>query len=163
EEQAPPSSSEPVPDRGRLILFGMPDRRGAVFVEKSVTNEGRTPRKLYANASYGPPWPGENRPRELVERADGRFVRHRNSLVAGPVPRSVIARKRLGGGRGCAPGRVLAPPGDRLHRGSPRRGRRSTYGSSRGDGKPPGMTQTSMSRERIRRGPSGTRRSRLRT
>src|SRR5438105_15913544 len=101
----------------------MPDRRGAFFVEKSVTNEVRTPRKLYANASYGPPWPGENRPRELVERADGRVVRHRNPLVAGRVPRSSIARKRLGGDRGCAPGRVLVPPDGRLHRGSPRHGR----------------------------------------
>src|SRR5207244_10455607 len=112
----------------------MPDRRGTFFVETSVTNEGRTPRKLYANASYGPPWPGENRPRELVERADGRFVRHRNSLVAGPVPRSVIARKRLGGGRGRPPGRVLVPQGDRRHRGSHRRGRRSSYVNSRCDG-----------------------------
>src|SRR5437899_6142283 len=113
----------------------MPDRRGVFFVEKSVTNEGRTPRKLYANASYGPPWPGENRPRELVERADGRFVRHRNSLVAGRVPRSALARKRLGGGRGCASGRVLVPQGDRLHRGSPRRARRWIYVRSRRDGK----------------------------
>src|SRR6266480_2534255 len=114
----------------------MPDRRGAFFAEKSLTNEGRTPRKLYANASYVPPWPGENRPRELVERADGRG--------------------------GCAPRRVLVPQDGRLHRGSPRRGRRSTCERSRGDGKPPGMTRTSMSRERIRRGPSGTRRSRIR-
>src|SRR2546423_15698550 len=113
----------------------MPDRRSAFFAEKSVTNEGRTPRKLYANASYGPPWPGENRPRKLVERADGRVVRHRNPLVAGRVPRSAIARKRLGGGRGCAPRRVLVPQGDGLPRGSPRRGRRLTYGGSRGGGK----------------------------
>src|SRR6266480_3694760 len=120
----------------------MPDRRGAFFAEKSLTNEGRTPRKLYANASYVPPWPGENRPRELVERADGRVVRHRNPLVAGRVPRSAIARKRLDGGGGCAPRRVLVPQDGRLHRGSPRRGRRSTCERSRGDGKPPGMTRT---------------------
>src|SRR3989442_13265878 len=100
----------------------MPDRRRVFFVEKSVANEGRTPRKLYANASYGPSWPGENRPRELVERADGRVVRHRNPLVAGRVLRSAIARKRLGGGRGCAPGRGLVAQGDGLHRGSPRPG-----------------------------------------
>src|SRR2546429_3324140 len=99
----------------------MPDRRGAFFAQESLTNEGRTPRKLYANASYRPPWPGENRPRELVERADGRVVRHRNPLVAGRVPRSSIARKRLGGDRGCAPGRVPAPPDGRPPPGSPRR------------------------------------------
>src|SRR5256886_6812917 len=103
----------------------MPDRRSAFFAEKSVTNEGRTPRKLYANASYGPPWPGENRPRELVERADGRVVRHRNPLVADRVPRSAIARKRLDGGRGYAPRRVLVPQDGRLHRGSPQIGRAS--------------------------------------
>src|SRR5205807_3541062 len=101
----------------------LPDRKGAFFAEKSLTNEGRTPRKLYANASYGPPWPGENRPRELVERADGRVVRHRNSLVAGRVPRSAIARNRLGGGRGSAHRRVLVPQDGRDHRGTPRRGR----------------------------------------
>src|SRR2546421_7752704 len=107
----------------------MPDRRGVFFVEKSVTNEGRTPRKLYANASYGPPWPGENRPRELVERADGRVVRHRNPLVAGRVPRSAIARKRLGGDPGCAPGRVLVPQGAGLQRGAPLLGRRMPHAS----------------------------------
>src|SRR5439155_25947916 len=104
----------------------MPDRRGAFFAKKSVTNEVRTPRKLYANASYGPPWLGESRPRELVERADGRVVRHRNSLVAGRVPRSAIGRKCLGGGLCRSPRRELAPPGGRDHRGSPRRVRRST-------------------------------------
>src|SRR5438552_19060262 len=93
----------------------MPDRRGAFFAERSATNEVRTPRKLYANASYGPPWPGENRPRAPVERVSIRTEERRNRLDVGVCRRDVTDGDRLGRrqNRACgrAPARLLHEPG----------------------------------------------------